>query len=651
MTVSESTTSEAEDIRNRSLSSLKTLWTGRPQDPVWERPALLIVLALNAALNFWNLGINGWGNAYYSAAVQAGSMDWKAYFFGSLDWGNSVTVDKPPLSLWIMGLSVRLFGLSPESIMAPQAAMGVLTTFLIYALLRRNFSAAAAIGAAAVFFTSPIITLLSRYNNPDPLMLLLMVAAAYLVVRAAESSRLRPIVWAGVFLGLAFMTKQLQALLCVPALGIAFLTASQLPMWRRLGACIACLAAMLASGAVWMIFVELIPPSARPFVGGSPSNSVIQLTLGYNGIDRIISTQEDPTIQLLPESFRSEESDAGFFRLFNANFAQEASWLLIVALFACLAVAIKWRKLMAKPGQLATAVASTGWFLTTYLLLSFMGNGIHTYYAATMVPPMALVIGVAVDALTSSRITVPARIYISVTGIIGASFAGGILNTGSGWPEFLVPGILIAACIGATLIAVKPPFELIDKAAVSLLALALLAAPAVVSVYNVATPHGGSNLLSGPITKSKVTISHFLAGASKGEPLWAQELGYGLNPGPVLVARLSEPLACRWAAATYPGQTAAKYQLAIGKPVMALSGFMGVDPSPTLQQFKEDVDAGNICFLVWQQSHLDVPERSSTLIEISEWVKTNFPSEVIDGARVYDLRRNLAEFEAKVAER
>lgn len=368
-------------------------------------------------------------------------------------------------------------------------------------------------------------------------------------------------------------------------------------------------------------------------------------------------------MQLLPERFRSEESDAGFFRLFNANFAQEASWLLIVGLFACLAIAIRWRKLMAKPGQLATAVASTVWFLTTYLLLSFMGNGIHTYYAATLVPPMALVIGVAIDALTSSRITVPARVYISVTGIVGAAFAGGIMNSGTGWPEFLVPGMLITACIGAALIAIKPPFEFMDKASASLLVLSLLAAPAVVSVYNVATPHEGSNPLSGPITKSKATISHFLAGASKGEPLWAQELGYGLDPGPALVARLSEPSACRWAAATYPGQTAAKYQLAIGKPVMALSGFMGVDPSPTLQQFKKDVDVGNICFLVWQQSHLDVhpvvardvladvPERSSTLIEISNWVKTTFPSEVVDGARVYDLRRNLAEPEAKVTER
>lgn len=643
----ESTTCEAENYRIRSLNGLKMIWTGRPQDPVWERPVLLIILALNAAMNFWNLGINGWGNAYYSAAVQAGSMDWKAYFFGSLDWGNSITVDKPPLSLWIMGLSVRLFGLSAESMMAPQAAMGLLTTFLIYGLLRRNFSAAAALGAATVFFTTPIITLLSRYNNPDPLMLLLMVAAASLVVRAVGSNRMRHVAWAGLLLGLAFMTKQLQALLCIPALAAAFFLASKSPIWHRIRMGAACFGAMIAAGTAWMIIVELVPASARPFVGGSPSNSMIQLTLDYNGVDRIISVHEDPTIQLLPTNFRAEEGDAGLFRLFNGNFAQEASWLLIVALFCSLVIVFRSRQLMSNRGRLATAIAGVGWFLTIYLLLSFMGDGIHTYYTATLVPPLALVIGVAIDLLINSPIRAADRLFICTAGILSTGFSAAILNSGTEWPSFLPLAILIVGCIGSALLAIKPPFNVIDKAAVALVVIALLAAPVVVSVYNVATPHRGSNPLSGPVTKSEVTISRFLASVSKGEPQWAHEVGYGLDPGPNLVAHLSSSASCRWAAATYPAQTAAKYQLATGRPIMALSGFMGSDPSPTLQQFRREVEAGNICFLVWQQSHLDVPERSSTLNKISDWVNTTFPFVVVDGSRVYDLRSSQTNNEGK----
>lgn len=608
---------------------------------------MLLILILNGMLYFWDLGINGWANAYYSAAVQAGSMNWKSFFFGSLDWGNAITVDKPPLSLWIMGISVRLFGLSPESVMAPQAAMGVVTTFLLYRLLRRNYSAVGALTAAVVFFTTPIVTLLSRYNNPDPLMLLLMVGAAYLVVSAVEQTSRSLILWAGWLLGLAFMTKQLQALLCLPAVALAFATSYSASRWQRVKIGSLGLLVMGISGLAWMLIVELIPASARPFVGGSPSNSVLQLTLGYNGVDRIISKEEDPTIQLLPPEFRSKESDAGFFRLFNANFSQEASWLLIIALLACLVIAFKWRAATTTRGRTATAIIAVGWFVTAYLLLSFMGNGIHTYYAATLAPPLALVIGLASTLLLEERHRLGTRITTSVMGLVGTGFTAAILNLGTGWPDFLAPSVLLVGCFGSALLAVKPPFAILDLIAGGLLILALLTPPVAASWSNVISPHKGSNPLSGTLTKSQNSLSRFLAGASRGDPLWAQELGYGLEPGPGLIARLQQPQSCQWAAATYPGQTAAKYQLAVGKPVMSLSGFMGVDPSPTLEQFQTQVRNGQICYLVWQQSHLDVPGRSAALTQISQWVKDNFASNVVDGALVFDLQRNHAEAHAQ----
>ena len=640
MTASLSTTFGA-DYKASATRFLRALVRGRPQDPVWERPALLIVLVLNSILYFWNLGINGWANAYYSAAVQAGSMDWKSFFFGSLDWGNSITVDKPPLSLWIMGISVRVFGLSPESIMAPQAAMGVLTTYLIYCVLRRNYSGLAALSAAAVFFTTPIITLLSRYNNPDPLMLLLMVGATYLVVLAVEKTNARLVLWAGFLLGLAFMTKQLQALLVLPAVAAAISISYKSSLWRRLRVGLIGFGVMITSGLAWMLVVELIPVSARPFIGGSPTNSILQLTLGYNGIDRIISKEEDPTIQLLPADFRSQESDAGIFRLFNANFSQEASWLLIVALLACFVIATKWRSVAASRGRLATSIISVGWFLTTYFLLSFMGNGIHTYYSATLVPPLALVIGIAIDLLVEDRDTVSGRLAASAICLVGTGFSFAILSLGTGWPDSFGSSILVGGCLGSALLAIKPPFPVIDRIAIGLLIFALLGPPLAVSWHNAATPHNGSNPLSGNLTKSDKSLSQFLAKASVGDPLWAKELGYGLDPGPNLTTRLQQSGSCLWAAATYPGQTAAKYQLAAGKPVMSLSGFMGVDPNPTLRQFQSEVANGQICYLVWQQSHLDVPERSTTLMQISAWVKDNFTSEVVDGSLVFDLQKRL----------
>ena len=100
---------------------------GRPDDAWWVRPALLALLLATAVLYLWGLGASGWANSFYSAAVQAGSESWKAFFFGSSDAANSITVDKTPASLWVMALSARIFGVNSWSILVPQALMGVAT--------------------------------------------------------------------------------------------------------------------------------------------------------------------------------------------------------------------------------------------------------------------------------------------------------------------------------------------------------------------------------------------------------------------------------------------------------------------------------------------------------------------------------------------
>ena len=101
--------------------------------------------AMTAILYIWRLDQNGWANPYYSAAAQAGATDWKAWFFGSADAGNLITIDKTPLSVWVMGLSVRVFGLSSWSILLPQVLMGIATTWLIYKIIRTSQGATAAL--------------------------------------------------------------------------------------------------------------------------------------------------------------------------------------------------------------------------------------------------------------------------------------------------------------------------------------------------------------------------------------------------------------------------------------------------------------------------------------------------------------------------
>ena len=157
---------------------------------------------LLGTLVFWLYGLsaNGYANSFYSAAVQAGSQSWEAFFYGSSDAANSITVDKPPASLWAMALSVRIFGLNSWAILVPEVLMGVATVALVYAGVRRYFGHAAGLLAGTVLALTPVATLMFRFNNPDALLALLLTAACVATMRAIEKASPRWLMLAGVLL-------------------------------------------------------------------------------------------------------------------------------------------------------------------------------------------------------------------------------------------------------------------------------------------------------------------------------------------------------------------------------------------------------------------------------------------------------------------
>ncbi|HNP57401.1 MAG TPA: glycosyltransferase family 39 protein, partial [Gordonia sp. (in: high G+C Gram-positive bacteria)] len=261
----------------------------------WDRIALGAILAVTAVIYLWGLGSLGWANEFYATAVQAGTQSWKAWLFGSLDAGNAITVDKPPVSLWAMGLSGRIFGFNTWSMLVPQALMGVATVALLYAAVRRCSGTGAGLIAATSLALTPVAALMFRYNNPDALLVLLMVAAAYCVVRAVEANPLRWTVLAGVAVGFAFLTKLMQALLVVPGMAAVLLLALPGSFWHRLRISLVGLAAMVVSGGWLLALVALWPAAARPYIGGSTDNSLLELALGYNGVGRIFGGSGNPT--------------------------------------------------------------------------------------------------------------------------------------------------------------------------------------------------------------------------------------------------------------------------------------------------------------------------------------------------------------------
>lgn len=602
----------------------------------WERIGLVVLLVATAMSFLWGLDRNGWANPYYSAAAQAGSQDWKAFFFGSLDAGNLITIDKPPLSVWIMSLSVRLFGLNSWAILVPQALMGVTTTWLIYKIIRRSHPAAPALLGGLIYATTPVVVLMSRFNNPEPLMGLLTVAAIYFIIRTFEDNRWSWYLLAGTALGLAFMAKQIQAFLPIPALVLAVLLFGAGTVPSRLGRLLGALSALIVSGGWWMAVVDLTPAENRPYVGGSALNSVLELTLDYNGLARFLRFSADPQSgQAVPAT--AENQDAGLARLFNANFAPEGAWLLFTALICALALVVLWRQTPRDRAASGLMTVGVVWLVTVYAVLSFMGTMTHTYYVFSLGAPMAIVVPLGLFLLWTQRNRAIPRVLGAVL-LIGTGYVGfRIFQYSDDW-GFWPPALACATVVATAgwLLARTPSQRLVT---LSIVAVALVMAPVATNIITLAKPHAGTNPLSGPVANDPQALSAHLEAARRGEPPLARHLGFGVEPSEGVLALLRESEGTEWAAATYTAQNAAQYQLASQRPVIALGGWLGDDPAPTFDQFKALVGDRRIAYFIWQQPIVDDIPLGKDAVAITDWVQSTFKGENIDGLRIYDLRR------------
>src|SRR4051794_14924522 len=322
------------------------------------RPEVAALLVLAGALNLWALSRNGWANEYYAGAVRSMAGSWHAFLYGSLDPGGVMTVDKPPMALWVQALSVRVLGFNSWAMLVPQALMGVASVWLVYDLVARRWGRAGGVIAGAVRAPTPIAVAVSRHNNPDALLILCVVGALWAVVRALQDGRVRWLVLAGVCVGLGFETKMGAALLVVPALTVAWMWAAPRNRVRGL---LAGGAGLLAAGGAWPLLVALTPASARPWISGTSDNSIWSLIADYNGLGRLDGQAGGPQGMggAGGGGFGGGNGlfggDPGVFRLLNAALGGQAGWLLGFALVAGVALVVSTR--------LSRRDAATGWVL------------------------------------------------------------------------------------------------------------------------------------------------------------------------------------------------------------------------------------------------------------------------------------------------
>jgi 4-amino-4-deoxy-L-arabinose transferase-like glycosyltransferase len=649
----------------------------------WERPVLVTILVATAMLYLWGLSASGWGNSFYSAASQAGSASWKAWLFGSSDAANSITVDKPPASLWVTGLSVRIFGLSSWSVLAPQALMGVATVAAVWHAVRRWFSAGAAVLASVAMAITPVAVLMFRFNNPDALLVLLMTLAAVTTLRGIEDGRRRWVVATGALVGLGFLTKQLQVLLVVPPFAAAHLWAAPGRWLGPLGDLLVAGATMVVTAGWWIALVELWPADSRPYIGGSQTNSILELTLGYNGLGRLTG-DEVGSVGGGAGGIDGQWGQTGITRMVDGVIGGQIAWLLPAALVLLAAGLWLTRRAPRTDLRRASLVVWGGWLVVTALTFSYMAGIFHEYYTVALAPPIAVLVGAGVHLLWRARHHPAARLTAAAVVVITGLWSASLLGRAPSWTPWLAP--LIATFSVAAAIALFTGWTQRGAVAVGVSALAgavCLTGPAAWSLQTAVTPHTGAIVTAGPA----VTAGRGGPGGGPGgfappggqndggfappggqndggfappggqndggfAPPGSQNAGGpgagmgGLldaaTPSDELVAVLLEDAdRYTWVAAAVGANTAAGYQLATEEPLMPIGGFNGTDPSPTLEEFQQYVEAGEIHWFVQGGGFGRGMAGSDAAGEIADWVTSSFDSVTVDGVTLYDLTQPI----------
>jgi 4-amino-4-deoxy-L-arabinose transferase-like glycosyltransferase len=570
-------------------------------------------MVVSALLNLWALGRNDWANTYYSAAVRSMAVSWHDFLYASLDRSGVMTVDKPPLSLWVQSLSVRVFGFHPLAILVPQALMGIASIVLVYDLVRRRFGRLGGFAAGVALATTPIFVATSRDNNPDALLMLCCLAAVWFAVRGFEDGRTRWLVLSGVAVGLGFETKMLVALVVVPAIAIAwlwitprgrgYLDALRQVLWGGL--------VMLVVGGAWPLLVALTPAGDRPWVSGTSDNSILSLIFGYNGLGRVTGQTGGPAGLFagggskFPFAFGGP---GGFFRqrglggtgggaggvfgegigplrLLNTALGGQDGWLLGLAVAGLLAVLFAARVRRRDPRTAWIAVVG-GAFLVTAALFSYAHGIFHPYYVVLLAPFTAALVGALVATVVSADVAFAGALALGL-GVAAELAVRGNYGSQLGWMAVVLP--LACGAAAVALLASRGPR--VRAAAMSLGVAVLLIAPTIWAVdtlgyANASTfPAGGpasDNAAAGPAGGGGGGVSQALVTAEQ----WAASHGGGT----IAVSAQNG----------VDGADAAI--LANDANVAGIGGFSGAESDPSIAWLAGEVAAGRIRWVLDQSA-------------------------------------------------
>ena len=565
-----------------------TPWRSPADQPAWARPALLAIAAV-AAVGY------GWGMAgasiepFYGAAARSMSGSWHDFIFAAFDPAGTVTVDKLPGELWVQALSLRVFGFHIWALVLPQVVEGVLTILVLYRAVRRLAGPAAGLTAAAVLAVTPITVLLSRGNVSDSLLILLLVLAADATSAAVLSGSLRQLLLAGLWVGLAFQAKMIQAWLVMPALAAAYLLAA--PAARLRTRCAHVALAGLVTGVVslsWMTAVSLVPARDRPYVDGTADDSVYTQVFDYNGLGRLtgnwasIAGPPSPLVVAAKESGQLLTAEtigikASWHRLVSGPFAADAGWLLPAAVAGALGVLISRRRAGRRDPLRAAVVLWGGWWLVLAVFFS-AGTYINSYYVAALIPAVAALCGAGIAACGPGPWPARVRLIVAAT-VLGCTGYGAYLMSGTASGPVVLTAVALVMAAAAAALLLPGSGNGGHLAAVALAGAAVLLLPAAASVSGVI---GGLGPFDTPF-ESPQTAHNNQALAAAGPALTraVQRLELHTPPGDALFGTDTSGLA-------------ENFILYGGREVLPIGGFLGNAPAPTLATLRADISRGYV---------------------------------------------------------
>jgi 4-amino-4-deoxy-L-arabinose transferase-like glycosyltransferase len=535
-----------------------------------EGLALAVILLIAAALRLWRLEDNGFGTAYYAAGVRSMLQGAGLFLYNAFDPAGYISLDKPPVAFWIQTAFAGLLGYSGWAIHLPQALAGIASVWLTHRLVRRPFGVPAGLLAALLLALSPIAVAVDRSNNTDSWLVLFLLLAAILALRGRGLALAASMV----LLGIAFNVKMMAALVCGPALLAAWLLSTTLDWRRRLGWMAASGAVLIVVSLSWAAAFDLTPRDRRPYAGSSRDNSMLELIVMHNALERFVRPDRPTTMGLPPgPAWRFAASDnvpAGPLRLAQPTLAPQFAWMVPLAVIGAV---LGWRR------RRASIALWVMWALAYGAVYSAAGGIFHAYYLSTLAPPLAALAGIGGFELwrRGSR-------YLAVGLATTALWQGYVAGSALGWDSWWLAGPVLALLVGgATAWRDKRPPALIG-------ALLLLILPTAWTLSTLFAP--------GNLALPSASLVRWLGRDDGRGPILSRNWR-ALTDDPKLAAFLQDNRGtARFLLAAPNALLAAPVIVRTGQPVMAFGGFNGADPVMGVETFARLVERGEVRYAV-----------------------------------------------------